>query len=223
MPFLGKEPSPDLATTGDLGDDIVTLAKLASGTDGNIISYDSSGNPVAIATGNDGQVLTSAGAGAQPAFETLSAGKVLQAVNASIGTIVTGTTTFPEDDTKPQNTEGNEAETVSITPTAASSTLYIYCTAFVSLSSNARCGIALFKDSGADALAYNMAEITNATTMDSIFLQHAISAGSTSAQTFKIRVGSVGASGTVSVNGQSGSQKFGGVCGTSMHILEVGA
>jgi hypothetical protein len=50
----------------------VTLAKMASGTDGNIISYDASGNPVAIATGNDGQVLTSTGAGSPPAFETLA-------------------------------------------------------------------------------------------------------------------------------------------------------
>ena len=48
----------------------VTLAKMASGTDGNIISYDASGNPVAIATGSDGQVLTSAGAGQPPAFES---------------------------------------------------------------------------------------------------------------------------------------------------------
>jgi len=57
-----------------LADNAVTLAKMASGTDGNIISFDSSGNPVAIATGNDGQVLTSAGANAQPAFETPAAG-----------------------------------------------------------------------------------------------------------------------------------------------------
>jgi hypothetical protein len=42
---------------------------MASGTDGNIISYDTSGNPVAVATGTDGQVLTSAGAGQPPAFE----------------------------------------------------------------------------------------------------------------------------------------------------------
>ena len=40
-------------------DNTVTLAKMAPGTDGNIISYDTSGNPVAVATGNDGQVLTS--------------------------------------------------------------------------------------------------------------------------------------------------------------------
>jgi len=55
--------------TAHLANDQITLAKMAAGTDGNIISYDASGNPVAIATGSDGQVLTSAGAGAPPAFE----------------------------------------------------------------------------------------------------------------------------------------------------------
>ena len=62
--------------TADLQDDAVTLAKMASGTDGNIISYDTSGNPVAVATGSSGQVLTSAGAGAVPTFTTLSSGGV---------------------------------------------------------------------------------------------------------------------------------------------------
>jgi len=52
-----------------LADNAVGLAEMAGGTDGNIISYDASGDPVAIATGDDGQILTSAGAGAQPAFE----------------------------------------------------------------------------------------------------------------------------------------------------------
>ena len=53
-------------TSGKIADDAITLAKMAPGTDGNIISYDASGNPVAIATGNDGQVLTSTGAGSPP-------------------------------------------------------------------------------------------------------------------------------------------------------------
>ena len=61
-------------TTGKLADDAVTLAKMAPGTDGNIISYDASGNPVAVATGNAGQILTSAGAGAPPTFQTPAAG-----------------------------------------------------------------------------------------------------------------------------------------------------
>jgi len=67
-------PSDGTVTSGKIANDAVTLAKMASGTDGNIISYDTSGNPVAVATGNDGQVLTSAGAGAVPAFETLPSG-----------------------------------------------------------------------------------------------------------------------------------------------------
>ena len=57
----------------EVADNGITLAKLAHGTDGNLISYDTSGAPVAIATGNDGQVLTSAGAGAAPAFEAIPA------------------------------------------------------------------------------------------------------------------------------------------------------
>jgi len=57
---------------------------MASGTDGNIISYDASGNPVAIATGSAGQVLTSAGAGAQPSFQTPTVGDIT-AVTAGNG------------------------------------------------------------------------------------------------------------------------------------------
>jgi len=69
----------DKITTPAVTDDSVTLAKMAPGTDGNIISYDASGNPVAIATGNDGQVLTSTGAGSPPAFETLPVGGITMA------------------------------------------------------------------------------------------------------------------------------------------------
>ena len=54
-----------------IADDAVTLGKLDAGTDGNIITYDGSGNPAVVATGNDGQVLTSQGAGNVPQFETL--------------------------------------------------------------------------------------------------------------------------------------------------------
>ena len=61
-------------STAKIADNAITLAKLAGGTDGNIISFDASGDPVAIATGSDGQVLTSTGAGSPPAFESLSAG-----------------------------------------------------------------------------------------------------------------------------------------------------
>jgi hypothetical protein len=63
--------------TADIVDDAVTLAKMAGGTDGNLITYDTSGDPAYVATGTSGQVLTSAGAGAVPTFQTAasSAGK----------------------------------------------------------------------------------------------------------------------------------------------------
>jgi len=57
--------------TDGIKDDAITLAKQAAGTDGQIITYDASGNPVAIGPGTDGQVLTSTGAGSPPAFEAI--------------------------------------------------------------------------------------------------------------------------------------------------------
>ena len=103
--------------TDMVADNAITLAKMASGTDGNIISYDASGNPVAVATGSDGQVLTSAGAGAQPAFEALpSSGKILQVLqNLEGNTRSTTVTSF-------QNIAGIEQ---AITPSASNSKVLV--------------------------------------------------------------------------------------------------
>ena len=98
MGYIGQAPANKALTSADIedgivvaadiADDSITLAKMASGTDGNVISYDASGNPVAIATGNDGMVLTSAGAGQPPAFEAVSAGTALTgSTNNTIPTV----------------------------------------------------------------------------------------------------------------------------------------
>ena len=78
MGYIGQTPTAVPLVAGDITDgiiseaklaaDAVSLAKMKAGTDGNIISYDASGNPAAVATGSSGQVLTSAGAGAPPTF-----------------------------------------------------------------------------------------------------------------------------------------------------------
>ena len=60
--------------TADVADNAITLAKMAGGTDGQIITYDASGDPVAVGPGTDGQVLTSTGAGSPPAFEAAAGG-----------------------------------------------------------------------------------------------------------------------------------------------------
>ena len=57
-----------------LDDNSVTLAKMASGTDGNLITYDASGDPAYVTTGTSGQILTSGGAGVAPTFQTAGGG-----------------------------------------------------------------------------------------------------------------------------------------------------
>jgi hypothetical protein len=62
-------PADNSVTTTKLADDAVTLAKMAGGTDGNLITYDASGDPAYVATGSATNILTSNGAGAAPTFQ----------------------------------------------------------------------------------------------------------------------------------------------------------
>ena len=76
--------------TAYIADNAVTLAKLAGGTDGQIITFDANGDPVAVGPGTDGQVLTSTGSGSPPAFEDASGGGAVSAVaNGSDNRVVT--------------------------------------------------------------------------------------------------------------------------------------
>ena len=58
----------DAVDSDQLADNAVGLAQMAGGTDGNIITYDTSGNPAVVATGTAGHFLKSAGADAVPTF-----------------------------------------------------------------------------------------------------------------------------------------------------------
>ena len=64
----------DAVTTAKILNDNVTLAKLAAGTDGELITWDASGDPAAVAVGTATHVLTSNGAGAAPTFQAAGGG-----------------------------------------------------------------------------------------------------------------------------------------------------
>ena len=78
MAYIGKIPAAAALTSSDIADSIITEAKMAddaisltelkAGTDGEIISWDASANPVAIGAGTSGHFLKSQGAGSQPVF-----------------------------------------------------------------------------------------------------------------------------------------------------------
>lgn len=78
MAYIGKQPASAALTGSDIADGIITEAKMAddaislaelkAGNDGEIITWDASGNPVAVAVGTSGHFLKSQGAGSVPVF-----------------------------------------------------------------------------------------------------------------------------------------------------------
>ena len=71
------------ASNAQIAANAVGLAEMAGGTDGNLITYDASGDPAYVTTGSSGQVLTSGGTGVAPTFQAAAGGgKVLQVVGA---------------------------------------------------------------------------------------------------------------------------------------------
>lgn len=152
----------------------------------------------------------------------LDAGAVLQVVNTTTGAMSTGSTTIPNDDTIPQNTEGAEVMLLSITPKSASSKLKIDVVVNIASAATGNVIAALFQDSTANALAA-VCEYT-ATTNGNMRLvfTHFMTAGTTSTTTFKVRTGCNNA-GTVTFNGASGARLFGGVMASSITITEIAA
>ena len=148
--------------------------------------------------------------------------RLVQVVNVIVSTIATGTTVMPIDNTIPQNVDGNEFMTLAITPTSATNKLFIEVIFQGEHSvDQTMTGVAIFQDSTAGALsATAMVAGATANRPLTIPLNHYMAAGTTSATTFKVRVGS-SSSGTQRINSANSSQVFGGVCGSSITISEI--
>lgn len=147
--------------------------------------------------------------------------KFAQVVNTEIGAVASGSTTMPISDSIPTNTQGDQYMSLAITPTNASSTLLIDVVANFSFSVNDSVALALFQDSTSAALAATQVQVaTEAGRYVPVFFRHKMTAGTTSATTFKLRIGGNSA-GTITFNGISGARNFGGVFASSMTITEV--
>ena len=208
----------------EVADNAITLAKMAHGTDGNLITYDAAGAPAAVATGSSGQVLTSAGAGSPPTFATLSGlGKIVQVVNVQDTDAGTSTNVITNDTSIPQISEGTEIMTLAITPTSSSNYLLINVEVNgVDSGGSLDMNVALFQDSTADALGAAVEFIAGGTGTGILF-SHYMQAGTTSESTFKVR-GGPGASGTMTFTGQhSGASLFGVAMKSSITIWEISA
>lgn len=151
---------------------------------------------------------------------TATGGKrVAQIVDTRTGAVATGTTVLPFDDSIPQNTEGDQYMSLSITPTNSSSVLLIEVAGFASHSASTTIIAALFQDTTANALASAAHYQPTATALVNLGFSYYMTAGTTSATTFKVRIGAP-AAGTTTFNGVVGARYLGGVFASSITITE---
>jgi hypothetical protein len=161
---------------------------------------------------NDGTSMTTASSGAT----SVLAKSTICVTNA----LVTASTVIPRDDTIPQNTEGDEVLTCSITPTSASNRLRVTATGWhCSPSTGYKTG-AIFRDTTANAL--KAADIGGypADNCSNFSIVQEDAAAATSATTYKLRIGPSSAL-NIYVNGIGAARLFGGVGGTSIQIDEI--
>lgn len=145
--------------------------------------------------------------------------QLAQIVRTASGAVATGTTLIPFDDTIPQNTEGDQYLSRAITPLNAASLLEIDVVVVVSHSAQSTIAAALFQDSTAGALAVGAVSEVTPGFVYMICFKFTMTAGTTSATTFKVRCGAQ-AAGTTTFNGSAGGQLYGGVLSSSITIKE---
>jgi hypothetical protein len=196
----------------------VTLAKIAN----------AAANSVLVGSGAAGSGLAyseiSLGTNLSMSGTTLNASGgssvVVQAVSTETGAVATGSTAIPTDDTIPQQTEGVQFMSLAITPTSATNRLRIDVVFQASAAlANKWINAPLFQDAGANAIAYGAQFQTTATAMATVSYTHWMTAGTTSATTFKVRGGCQDTT-TMTFNGQSGGRLYGGVIASSITITE---
>lgn len=196
----------------------VGLANLTAGTQGGIIYYGAAGAATELAAGTSGQLLKTNGAAANPAWAWSG---LVQRGYAAYTTYTSISTVIPYDNSIPQNTEGTEIVTVSITPKSASHRLRIRAVVWAGSGTVGACyaTAAVFQDSTADALTTGSLTLHSLNYTGMVVLEYEMDAGTTSATTFKLRVGTN--TGTVLLNGDNSARLYGGVARTTLIVEEM--
>ena len=151
-------------------------------------------------------------------------GGIIQIVHKDYRDFFSTSALIPLDDTIPQNTEGAEVFTQAITPKFNTSKILI--TVVLNLSNSNASNLhtaAIFRDSVANSIAAGWAKCvgTNAPSSPMV-INFLDSPATTSAVTYKVRVGySAGSSSVVQVNGGSGTRYLGGSLASGMTLMEI--
>lgn len=143
--------------------------------------------------------------------------------NTSAGAVATGTTTMPQDDSIPQNTEGDQYMTITYPRRSPVNLLEIEHIGYYSQSAGTYLVSALFQDATAGALAAGMRyNPSNANVHAPTPLKHRRLCGAAGNTTFNVRAGASSAA-TVTFNGISGGRMLGGVMASTLGVRELAA
>jgi hypothetical protein len=146
--------------------------------------------------------------------------RLVQVVSTITGTVATGTTQIPWDDTPPLSSEGTEFMTRTITPTNTNNTLVIEVSVGFMDTVAINGGFALFKDSDASAIAGGYYHQSLYEECRCNFTHVITGSLGTSLITFKLRGGG-DAAGTFTFNGYAGSTKWNQVEKSTLTISEI--
>ena len=178
-------------------------------------------NTLVLPTGNgsSGQVLTTNGSGV---LSFAQGGRVLQVVQTSYTTSSSTVSAIPLDSTIPQNTEGTEILSASITPASSSNKLLIEVSLpFIDADTARVICVALFQNSTADALAGGITTPASSGYSEAISFTHYMTANTASSTTFKVRYGPN--AGTAYINRRSSAETYGNICAARLIITEIAA
>lgn len=154
----------------------------------------------------------------------MPSGSVINSVFAESATYTASSATIPMDDTIPQNTEGVEILTGTITPSSSGSKIRVRVVVPIASPTGQGVTVALFRDSVANALCAAAGSEGISPGPEAIPIDYEYSPASVSAITLKVRVGSSGG-GDFGVNGDRapGGRIYGGVSRATMIIEEIKA
>ncbi|MGO4670096.1 hypothetical protein [Bosea sp. 2RAB26] len=204
--------------TADIANDAVTFAKMQNIATSRLLGRTTAGSgdteEISIGAGltlSGGQLSSSAVA---------STGSIINSVTSAYTSNATVTGTIPIDNTIPQNTEGTEIQTVTITPSSALSKIRIRWNGQVSSAVlTTVVTAALFIDSGVNAVGAIGVYVNVANSLTFTGLVYEYTPGDTSSHTYRIRVGPNG--GTCALNGSVGTPYFNGTSAAVLVAEEI--
>lgn len=148
-------------------------------------------------------------------------GEVTQSISSVSTSFSTGTTVLPADNTVPQNTEGDQYATITLTPQSTMNLLKFKIQTHAACSAaNLVFSAAIFKDSDASAIAAFMHQMTAADIGINFHGEYMRLATSTSSATYNLRCGASNAS-TLTYNGAAGANIFNGVSNSIFSCEEI--